>query len=85
MSAKRFQVTYREKGTRGPLLQQTFDAEARLEVRELTSQDVVRVRPADISLYRHALVLGAKSYDVMGIFELSGACEAPLARSLSLV
>lgn len=72
MSTQQYQVAYRESGARGPLLQKTFDGDVRLDVRELTTQQILRIRPSDISLYRHVLVLDGKSYDLVGVFQLSG-------------
>jgi len=70
MGTRQYQLVYREKGTRGAVLQKTLDAEARVNVREITSLQLLQLRVSNISLYRHNLVLEGRPYDIINIIDL---------------
>ncbi len=70
MRNAQYQLFYKEKATRGPVLQLTYDGEKQLDVLEITTRDVVHLRARDISIYRHSLLIDSKHYDILNVFKL---------------
>ena len=69
MGIARYQMLFKEEATRGPVLQQTYDADTQLEVREITTRAHLQLRARDVSLYRHTLVIDDKPYMILNVFE----------------
>ncbi len=70
MDIRQYQLVLKEKGTGGPVLRKTFDGAAPVDVREISTQAVLRLSASNVSMYRHCLVLDGKPYDIMNIIEL---------------
>lgn len=70
MRMARYQLTCKEKSTAGPVIHQTYDGEAQVVVREITTQTLLRMYARDISIYRHTLLLNDKPYDILNVFRL---------------
>lgn len=51
----------------GPTCRQTYDADARLEVRELSTRMTIVVRAKELSPYRHTLLLEGKGYQIINM------------------
>lgn len=44
------------------------DRSSDLEVRELTTRAVIRIRAADVSPYRHTLLVDGRAYRILNVF-----------------
>jgi len=71
MDIAQYQIVYREKGTGGPVLRKTFDGDAQVDVREITTQSLIRLRASDVSIYRHSLMIDNTPYDILNIVGLN--------------
>ena len=58
----------------GPVELQLYDEEVHLDVRELTTRVVTRVRARDVSCYLHTLFVGGRTYKILNI--LKGASHS---------
>jgi hypothetical protein len=59
----------RAEGSQGPLREQVYAAEARLNVRDLATRVIVSVRAREISPYRHTLYLEGRPYRIMNVIQ----------------
>jgi hypothetical protein len=62
-----FHMLIRAEGTPGPIRQQTYSGEQRLDVRDLSTRVIIRIRAQDISPYRHSLFLDGKAYQILNV------------------
>jgi hypothetical protein len=49
--------------------QRWFDAEQTIEVRDLTTRSVMKVRAGEISCYLHTLFLDGKAYQILNVLK----------------
>jgi len=56
-----------EEGVRQPAVNVTVAAEAMIGVRDLCSRAVIAVRAAELSIYRHTVLVRGRSFRVLDI------------------
>jgi hypothetical protein len=66
----KFQLLIKAAGQPGAVLQQTYMAEQRLDVRDLSTRVTIQIRAQDISPYRHTLFLDGTAYDILNVIRL---------------
>ena len=66
----KFQLLLKAEGTAGPVRQQTYAAEQRLDVRDLSTRVTIQIRAQDISPYRHTLFLDGAAYQILNVIRL---------------
>jgi hypothetical protein len=62
-----YQLTIKAEGIPGPVRQQTYDEEQRVDVRELCMHVMTRIRIQEISLYRHTLFIDGQAYSILSV------------------
>jgi hypothetical protein len=62
-----YQLLIKAEGIPGPIHQQIYDGEQRVDVRELCMHVMTRVRIQEISLYRHTLFLNGQAYQILSV------------------
>jgi hypothetical protein len=62
-----YRLDIQATGAAGPLRQQTYHGDERLEVRDLSTRVTVRVSARDISPYRHTLLLDGKEFRILNV------------------
>ena len=67
MNAPIVRLTLIEEGVRQPAVYLTFRADEQVGVRELCTLAVLSVRAADISLYRHTVLMSGRAFRVLNV------------------
>jgi hypothetical protein len=65
------QFMIRADGASGPALLQVFDSNERLDVRDLNTRVTLQVRAADVSPYRHTLLINGGIFRILSIKKAS--------------
>jgi len=65
-----YRLDIRSDGAASRPRQQVYDAEARVEVRELTTRVAIRIPARDVSPYRHRLLLGGEEFQILNVVQL---------------
>jgi hypothetical protein len=63
----RYQLLFRAEGSPGPLRQQLYGGEERVDVRDMATRATIRIPARDLSLYRHTLLLEGRSYQILNV------------------
>jgi len=61
------QLLVKAENPAGPVERQMYDEEMYLNVRDLTTRAVIRVRAKEISCYLHTLFANGKTYRILNI------------------
>lgn len=63
----KYRLLLRGRDRPGSTLLRTFDAEERVDVRDLTTRVTEQVRAHELSPYRHTLVLDGMEYQIVNL------------------
>lgn len=64
---RKYRLLLRGRDSPGATLQQTYDAEDRVDVRDLTTRVTLHLRAHELSPYRHTLVLDGLEYQILNV------------------
>ncbi len=67
MASNKYRLLLRERDKPGPMVQQTYGAEERVDVRDLSTQVTIHVRAQELSPYRHTLFLNGREYQILNV------------------
>ncbi len=67
MASSKYRLLLRERGKPGPMVNQTYGAFDRLDVRDLSTQVTVQVCAQEISPYRHTLFANGTEYQILNV------------------
>lgn len=65
----RYQVLLTTANAPRLVCRRSFDADDRVEVRELSTRVAIEVRAQEISPYRHTLLLEGKEYQILNVIK----------------
>ena len=64
---QKFRLLLKGRDRAGAMLQQTYDANDSVDVRDLTTRITFNVRAYELSPYRHTLVLDGMEYQILNV------------------
>lgn len=64
---RKFRLLLRGRDRPGAMLQQTYAAEDRVDVRDLNTHVTLHLRAHELSPYRHTLVLDGLEYHILNV------------------
>ena len=68
MSNIQFELACVEGNQTGARCLQTFDRSEQVRVRDNLSRQIVSIKAAEVSLYRHTILIETNSYRIMQVF-----------------
>ncbi|MDP1734034.1 MAG: hypothetical protein Q8L44_06680 [Sulfuritalea sp.] len=71
MMSNQYQLLMTTTGAPRRVCRRSFDADARLEVRDLATRVTLRIRADEVSAYRHTLLLDGDEYQILNVVRLS--------------
>lgn len=63
----RYLLLLKAEGAHGSIRQEAYDADERLDVRDLSTRSTIQVRTQEVSPYRHTLFLEGKAYAILDV------------------
>lgn len=63
----KYRLLLRGRDKPGAMRQQTYDADQRVDVRDLTTRVILHVHAHELSPYRHTLVLDGMEYQILNV------------------
>ena len=61
----------KEENSRGPAEMKYYDGEACLDVRDLSTRAINKIRAKEISCYLHTLFLGGRAFRILNVMKSS--------------
>jgi hypothetical protein len=74
----KYRLLIRKAGVSGLVFHQSYEGEARLEVRDLNTHVTIQVRAQELSPYRHTLLLNGAEYQILNVtrYAMAGMLSA---------